>query len=575
MSVTKPLRSAGRTLVNFSLGAPAQMGRRPLAVAPGRETLGSAVTAALEILVVQSDAATARRLEEHLRAAGPVSVRAASSLAGGLEQLAGHRVDAVVIDLREAGPGAVSGLRSAAPETAVIALVPDPEAGRSALQEGALEWLPCAGLDAQMLGRAVRYATERKRAEAAERRARFLLEAGRLLASSLEREKVLEAIATLAVPALADCCTIVVEDQGELRCELWRHRDEEKQPLLDALVALGLPSDPGHPTARALRLGFPVLMPDLSVEPLVGHPEELRVLQRLAPTSWLTVPFPGRNRTLGALNLAITDGPRRFGAEELALASELASRASLALENAQLYRQAQQAVRARDEMLAIVSHDLRNPLNVVSVTAALMQRQAGDDERQRRQLGKIRLATQRMTTLIRDLLDVAQLEAGRFRVEPGPYPAAQVIEEALELVRPLAVEKGLRLEVEIAGELPEIQVEHTRALQVFSNLLGNGIKFTPAGGRVTVEATELDGFVRFVVSDTGPGIAADDLPRIFDRFWRARESSQDGTGLGLSIARGIVEAHGGRLWAESTVGQGSRFFFTFPIARLERAHGGG
>ena len=172
-----------------------------------------------------------------------------------------------------------------------------------------------------------------------------------------------------------------------------------------------------------------------------------------------------------------------------------------------------------------------------------------------------------MNRLIEDLLDVTRMEAGRLSVEPGRVAAAQVVSDSVEMQRALAAAASLDLRLELAGHLPEVWADRDRLLQVFENLIGNALKFTPAGGRITVGAAPGAGEVVFRVSDTGGGIAADDLPHLFDRFWRGRRSTGRGAGLGLPIVKGVVDAHRGRIWVESTPPRGSTFFFTIPTAR--------
>jgi PAS domain S-box-containing protein len=229
------------------------------------------------------------------------------------------------------------------------------------------------------------------------------------------------------------------------------------------------------------------------------------------------------------------------------------------------------AILAREEILAMVSHDLKNPLGAILLTTALLRRmelEGEQGERVRGNVEKIQRAAERMNSLIRDILDVARIEAGHFLVEPAPHSPLALMDEAIELLQPLAVQKGLRLERQARGEsLGPVRCDRERVLQVFSNLLGNAIKFTPAGGLVCVRAEPGEGAtVRFSVKDTGPGIPAEQVPHLFDRYWQARDKARMGTGLGLFIARGIVTAHGGHIWVDSTVGVGSTFSFTLPRA---------
>ncbi|MDP9348416.1 MAG: HAMP domain-containing histidine kinase, partial [Gemmatimonadota bacterium] len=239
---------------------------------------------------------------------------------------------------------------------------------------------------------------------------------------------------------------------------------------------------------------------------------------------------------------------------------------------ARLYGEAQQATRARDEMLAVVSHDLRNPLHAVLIASALLEEFPESQawaERDRKQVEIIRRAADQMTRLIQDLVEVISLEAGPPPLQRAPLDAAGVVNGVVDMLLPIAEEKGVRLETEVAPELPALQADQGRLLQVFSNLVGNAVRFTPEGGTVRLAAERSERHVRFSVSDTGPGIPREHLPRLFDRFWQAQRGTGKGLGLGLAIAKGIVEAHGGRIRAESAPGEGTTFHFTLPAAAGE------
>jgi two-component system, sensor histidine kinase and response regulator len=228
--------------------------------------------------------------------------------------------------------------------------------------------------------------------------------------------------------------------------------------------------------------------------------------------------------------------------------------------------EAEGATRARDELLAAVSHDLRNPLGTIYTSATLILEAGLAQDVLERQIHIIRRSAQRMNRLISDLLDASRMEAGGFAVRPAPESATALIQEAAELMGPLASEKDQRVEVRIEEGLPPVMADRSRVLQVFSNLTGNALKFTPRGGRVRLAAEAAGDGVRFAITDTGPGIDAEHLPRIFDRFWQGVAGGSEGAGLGLTIAKGIVEAHGGSIGVESTVGAGTTFHFVLPAA---------
>jgi signal transduction histidine kinase len=252
----------------------------------------------------------------------------------------------------------------------------------------------------------------------------------------------------------------------------------------------------------------------------------------------------------GLLSASVTNLVRRVVTDEVAKTTL-----------ARLYHHAAETIDAREQVLKIVSHDLRNPLHTISMCASLLIDVPLPADKQTVHLKNIKRAGERMNRLIQDLLDVAKLEAGRVGISARELDVAPLLDEALDMLTPLAQEKKVHLDRDIAERLPRITADAGRVLQVLSNLVGNAIKFTPEGGRIVIGAKPVAGGVEFSVSDTGPGIPADQLERIFGRFWQADVTDRRGIGLGLTIAKGIMDAHGGRLWVESTLGQGTTFRF--------------
>lgn len=296
--------------------------------------------------------------------------------------------------------------------------------------------------------------------------------------------------------------------------------------------------------------------------------------------SALILPLASEGENLGALVLLREPGQPAFEPEEVARGRTLAHLTSLALrrallleERAQLLAEEQRAramaegaVRTRDTVLGIVAHDLRNPLSAILTSSSFLMDVPLPEEGRAQQLQVIHRSAERMNRLIQDLLDVARIESGGLamdlhRVEVGP-----LVVEACDLHLAAAAEKSVRLERELAEQLPELHADSDRLLQVFSNLIGNAIKFTDARGKVTVRAEAADGVVRFSIADTGPGIKEEDLPKVFDAHWQASGTAHLGSGLGLAIAQGIVEAHAGRIWVESKAWVGTTFHFTVPSA---------
>jgi signal transduction histidine kinase len=249
--------------------------------------------------------------------------------------------------------------------------------------------------------------------------------------------------------------------------------------------------------------------------------------------------------------------------------------ATLAAENERLYLAAERASRQREDVLAIVSHDLKNPLSTVRLSVAVLQRKlpALPEEARgmRKQVEAIERAVNLMQGLITRLLDAARLDAGQaLAVEPRPEDLTALVTEALAVIEPLAADKGLRLELHLTPGL-QAPCDRDRILQVLANLLGNAVKFTPGGGTLSVEAIRLDGAARVAVRDSGPGIPEAQRARIFERHWQAGgQDARQGSGLGLYIAQGIIAAHGGHIEVQSVSGQGSTFAFTLPLTAAQQ-----
>ncbi|MBW3628744.1 MAG: HAMP domain-containing histidine kinase [Gemmatimonadetes bacterium] len=288
----------------------------------------------------------------------------------------------------------------------------------------------------------------------------------------------------------------------------------------------------------------------------------------------LAAPMLSEGELLGALILLRAPGASDFREEDLSNARILADLAAVSLRRVTLLAEeqrnradAERAVRIRDDVLGIVSHDLRNPLNTIMLSSSLMLEQPLSEDQRVKQIEIVKRAAERMNRLIQDLLDVARMEAGKLAMNRSPQPAAPLALEAVEAQRGLAEKHSIALKSEVARDLPQVEADRDRLLQVFANLIGNAIKFTRAGGVITVRAESSDGEVVFSVEDTGVGIRQEDIPCLFDAYWQATRTAHLGAGLGLSISKGIVEAHGGRIWTESELEKGSAFHFAIPIAR--------
>ena len=402
---------------------------------------------------------------------------------------------------------------------------------------------------------------------------RFLMEAGHTLASSLEYETTLQALANLAVPRVSCYCAVYIVDRGGGVRRMASARAAAKAVSDSDPAAASqrdLPNDWG--LERLLVAEEPMLISRVEedeLRELVQHEEVAELMRRLTATSLMLVPLIARGSRLGLLVLASTRTDRRYyGPEDLDVARELGRIASLAIDNARMYRMAQEAIQARDQILRVVAHDLRNPLNAVILGTEFVMDELSRKEwvTEHRSLRTVSRAARRMDRLIQDLLDVARIEAGRLSVTLAPEPLAALLGEAVEMHSGPAAELGVELHYRESDDLPRVMADHARLLQVLGNLIGNAMKFSPAGGRVELGA-EVDGEdVRCWVADNGPGIEQELLPHLFDPYWQAQESDRRGLGLGLAIVRGLIDAHGGRVWVDSSVGEGTRVSFTLPRA---------
>jgi PAS domain S-box-containing protein len=266
--------------------------------------------------------------------------------------------------------------------------------------------------------------------------------------------------------------------------------------------------------------------------------------------------------------LEIVETPRIRDGEVIGMrgfARDITARVETERERDRLYEEARSAIAARDEMLAVVSHDLRSPLNTIRMCAAMLDEDPTPD-RARQVAGMVERAVDQMDGLIADLLDVSRVEAGGFTLSPSEMDPVPLLEEAYRLSEGTAEANDLQIVPEVPPELPPVRADGKRVMQVLTNLLSNAVKFTPEGGRIVLRAAPEGDAVRITVADNGRGIPREDLPRLFDRFWRGGGKEGAGAGLGLAICKGIVEAHGGRIWVESSDGEGTAFHFTLPVA---------
>jgi len=416
---------------------------------------------------------------------------------------------------------------------------------------------------------------ERNAAEAARSRAAFLADATAILSRSLDYEKTLAAVARLAVPEVADWCTVdVVAADGRLQRLAVAHKDPEKLELARTLIE-HYPPDPAAPGGvhEVIRTGEPVLretIPPEMVAQYARDAEHLRILEELALSSYICVPLVSARGTLGAITFVYAESGRHYDERDLAFCMELAARASLALENAFAYQRVNEASRVKDEFLATLSHELRTPLNAILGYAQMLDTGILTGEASRRALGVLMRNAASLKQIIDDVLDVARITSGRLRLDVRPTDLAEILRSAVATVQPAAEAKGLDVEVDVQPQASAVLGDPDRLQQVVWNLLSNAVKFTPRGGHVQVRLHRTESGVEIVVSDDGQGIEESFLPHVFERFRQAdsrfsREHA--GLGLGLAIVRDLVELHGGTVSASSP-GQGRGATFTVHLPAI-------
>lgn len=401
---------------------------------------------------------------------------------------------------------------------------------------------------------------------------RVLAELATPLTSSLDRRRIVTSVQETLVQRLADGCVLdLLEDPREpmsLQRSLIVGRDARKPwRALERLALDPLRASLGGVAFAAKRVVVISHITPEHLDRLAQTREHRALLDELAPVSTVSVPLPAHGTFVGALTLVSTDPNQRFSDDDIPLVQSIGDRLAAALENTRLFEVAENAIAARDDVLHVVAHDLRNPLATATLGVESLCRE--EDERRKNTVAmtdRILRALQHASNLIEDLLDVARLDSGSFALEPGAADLAAIAHEAVALLGASATAARLELTCHIDEALPRALADEARLHQVLGNLIGNAIKFTPKGGHIDVSARTRAGEIEVCVADTGPGIPPSQLEHLFDRFWQARKADRRGAGLGLAIAKGLVEAHHGRIWVESEVGRGTRFFFTLPIA---------
>jgi predicted ATPase/signal transduction histidine kinase len=406
----------------------------------------------------------------------------------------------------------------------------------------------------------------------ARRRSAFLDEAGALLSGSLDFEETLARLSRLCVKSLADWCVLDLVEERGLRRVAGACADPAREPLLEELRRR-YPArwDSPHPATRSLRAGEPILFPaftDDELRAVCRSEEHLDIVRRLGTQSGVFVPLTARGQTLGVLSL-LSATPGRYGRADLDLAQEVARRAAIAIDNARLYREVQRADRRKSEFIAVLSHELRNPLASVRAGMHLLRRAPPDGPVAARAREIVERQTAHLSRLVDDLLDVTRISRGKVELHRARIDLGDVVRAACDDFRPLLERSGTELRLELPPGPVPIDADATRLAQAIGNLLENAVKFT-SGGSVTAVMTTRDGQAVIAVRDTGVGMEPAEVERMFEPFEQEAQGlarTQGGLGLGLALARGLIELHGGAISARSEGrGRGSEFVVTLPLA---------
>jgi signal transduction histidine kinase/ActR/RegA family two-component response regulator len=418
--------------------------------------------------------------------------------------------------------------------------------------------------------------------ETAAARDRILAEASRVLAASLDLDTTLRDMTQVIVPALADWCTVrVIERDGRMRRVATTCADPSKAHLIERISELaptGI-SGAGGAIGEAIRSGHPLLLRDLRPAWLDAHVPDrdyLAIVHEVAPRSVMLAPLVVRGRTVGAITFVRTRDERPYDEADLAIARDLASRAGLAIENARLLEQREQARldaetanRSKDEFLAVLSHELRTPLTSILGWVRILRTTPTVAQRLATGLEVIERNARAQAQLINDLLDVSRIVAGKLQLDRSPVDLDPVVMQAVDSLSGEADAQGIIVDRAVPESRVRVLGDPTRLHQILTNLISNAIKFTGAGGRVTVALVCTAERATISVSDTGAGIAPELLPHVFDRFRQADSTTtrtHGGLGLGLAIVRHLVELHGGTVRAESPgPGQGATFVVELPL----------
>ena len=545
------------------------------------------------ILVVDDDDLDRMAVRRALKSVGmPLAIEEAGDSATALGMLEQMPIDCIFLDYQLPGADGLAVLRAIRERgllTPVVMLTGqgDEQLAVALMKAGATDYLAKSSMSPERLAHTLRYAIRVRRAEAQADQAqqalqhaveeqRFLAVASRLLVSSLDYTTTLTNLTQLAVPTLADYCIVdIVGSDGSVERLAVAHRDPAKQALLyDIQRRYPMTEDAPGGYRKVIRTGESELIRDVSDEFLsliARDPDHLDMLRTIGLRSTVCVPLTARGRVLGALSLSTNESRRLYGSSDLALAEDLGYRAAVAIDNARLYHEAQNAVRMRDQFLSIASHELKTPLTALLGNAQLLQRRAIRESsfsaRDQRALHVIADQAGRLNKMITALLDISRIELGQLSIVRAPMDLSALVCRVVAEMQP-TLERHT-IDYGDSGMPLWVEGDELRLEQVLHNLIGNAVKYSPAGGAVTVRVEQRESCACAVVQDQGIGIPANSVPQLFTRFYRAdnvNPQNISGMGIGLFVVKEIITLHGGTVEVASQESLGSTFTICLPLA---------
>lgn len=401
----------------------------------------------------------------------------------------------------------------------------------------------------------------------------FLAEASKILSSSLDYETTLHNVASLAVSQISDWCIIGIIDKNAGYQQItMQHKDPKKVKWAEAVGKEYPPAlNANSGIAKVLRTKKPEFHPYISDDMLVAVAKDerhLKLIKQLGMTSVMIVPLLLHNESIGALTFISSETKRRFTKADLSLAEELAQRAAIAIENARLYKNSQDAITVRDDFISVASHELKTPVTSVKIFTQVLLKNAekNNDDKSIKSLVKVNKQIDKLTALIYNLLDISKIQSGHLEYSMKQFSFDEMISESIEVLQHMSDKHTIILE----GKSNSLMYgDEDRLIQVISNLITNAIKYSPLADKVVVHVSVSKKRITVAIQDFGIGMDKEHLQKVFERFYRVSgttDSTFPGLGIGLYISKEIVLRHGGKLWVESSVGKGSTFYLELPVA---------